>query len=317
VLIHDQANPETTAFVFRQCMLLNALLTGNAYAEIQRDGAGRPVALWPIAPSDRVSIDRREDGALRYRVRNSNGSDVYIDARDIVHFSGPSADGVLGIDTVHALREVFGLSLASERFAATYFGNNTIMGGVVTTPQVLPEATRKSLRDAIEARHQGVQKAHRLMLLEAGAEYTPLSANLRDSQFTELRTHQIREVARAFRMPPSKLGDLADATFSNVEQMNLQYYVSCLQPWLRMIESELTAKLISPLERNMQTIEFVVDGLLRADVEKRGGYYATMVSHGLMTPNEIRRLENLPALPGGDTLRVPANTTTLGEEDAA
>jgi len=123
----------------------------------------------------------------------------------------------------------------------------------------------------------------------------------------------VREIARFFKMPPSKLGDLADATFSNVEQETLSYFTSCLRPWLRRIEEELNAKLVSRLEREQQHIEHVVEGLLRADAEKRGLFYAQMLAHGVLTVNEVRALENLSPIDGGDVARVPMNTSSLTE----
>jgi HK97 family phage portal protein len=147
--------------------------------------------------------------------------------------------------------------------------------------------------------------------------YTPMGVAPKDAEFTALRVHQIREIARFFRIPVAMLGDLERSTFSNHEQQVLSYFTSCLRQWLTRVEEECTMKLIAPLERNSQLIEHVVEGFLRSDVEKRAAFYATMSSHGLMTPNEIRALENLPPIKGGDVARVPSNTEPLGESNAA
>ena len=203
------------------------------------------------------------------------------------------------------------MSIASEKFAARYFANGAQVGGILTAPGVLPLAAAENLRKSIEARHAGSDHAHKLLLLDAGLTYTPTAVNARDSQFQELRVHQIREIARYFRLPVSLLGDLERSTYANHEQEVLKYYTSCLRPWLVSIEQEFASKLIAPSERTLQTIEHVVAGLLRADVEKRGQFYATMAQNGLMTPNEIRELENLPPLPGGDVARIPLNTAPL------
>jgi hypothetical protein len=82
------------------------------------------------------------------------------------------------------------------------------------------------------------------------------------------------------------------------------------------IEQEL-AKLIAQSERALQHCEHVLEGFLRADVDKRGTFYVAMLSHGVMTVNEVRRLENLPPVQGGDRPRVPMNTQFLDEEQPA
>ena len=308
-LLHDAPNPETTSFSFRQALMENVLVTGNAYAEVARNATGAPTALWFLDPHRVTPVVA--GGALRYRVAQPDGQTLTFEPRDILHLKGPSADGVVGASIVHTLKESLGLTIAADRFAATYFGNATVMGGSITVPTALPEPGRKNLRESLESRHQGVDRAHRLLLLENGATYTPFTANMQQSQLTELRTHQVREVARIFRMPPSMLGDLADATFSNVEQMTLSYYTSCLRPWLEMIEQEMTAKLLAPHERFQLVIEHVTEGLLRGDAASRAAFYASALAHGWMTVNEVRERENLPPVAGGDQPRVPSNTKHL------
>jgi HK97 family phage portal protein len=312
-LLHDQPNSEMTSFQFRAAMMVNALATGNAFAEIVRDGGGRPTALWHILPHRVTPF--RQNGQLLYRVSNPNGDGI-LDASDMLHFRGPSPDGILGYNIVQLGREALGLSIAAERFGATFFGNGSSFGGMLSTTGTLTEQARKNLRDALAARHQGSANAHKLMLLENGATYTPIGVNPRDSQFNELRVHQIREVARFFRIPVAYLGDLERATYSNFEQMQLTYYTTGIRPWLVSIEQELDSKLIAPSERNIQHFEHSAEGFLRADTEKRAQFYSTMISTGIMTINECRSRENLPPIPGGDVPRVPMNTEALAATPA-
>jgi HK97 family phage portal protein len=309
-LLHDQPNPETTSFQWRAAMMVNALTGGNAYSEIQRDGGGRPIALWHLTPH-RVTV-LRQNGALVYRVTNGAGSDTFIDASDMLHIKGPSPDGILGYDIVHLGREALGLSIAAERFGATFFSNGSQPGGVLTIPGGLTEQARKNLREALEARHQGSDRAHKWLIAENGATFNPIGVNPRDSQFNELRVHQIREVARFFKIPVAYLGDLERATYSNFEQMQLTYYTTGLRPWLVSIEQELDSKLIAPSERNIQHFEHVAEGFLRADTEKRAQFYTSMITNGIMSINEVRSRENLPPVPGGDIARVPMNMEPLG-----
>lgn len=307
-LLHDQPNPEMTSFQLRAALMVNALAGGNGYAEIQRDGAGRPTALWHLHPY-RVSLFR-QNGALMYRVSNVGGGDSILEPSDILHIKGPSPDGVLGFDVVHLGREALGLSIGAERFGATFFGNGSQLGGVLSTGP-LSEPAQRNLQKALESRHQGVDRAHKWLLAPPGSTFTPIGVNPRDSQFNELRVHQIREVARFFRIPVAYLGDLERATYSNFEQMQLTYFTTGLRPWLVSIEQELDSKLIASSEKNIQHFEHVAEGFLRADVEKRGAFYSTMITNGVMTINEVRSRENLPPIEGGDVPRVPLNTEAL------
>jgi HK97 family phage portal protein len=306
-LLHDQANPETTAFDFRSAILINALAGGNGYAEIERDVVGRPLALWHLEPS---RVTPFYDRGRHYRIAQPNGGEIILPAQDVLHLKGPSYNTVVGFDTVRLAREALGLTIAAERFGATFFSNGTSVGGILTTDALTPQA-RENLKAALQARHQGSANAHKWLHVESDSKFQEIGTNPRDSQFIELRTFQLREVARFLRVPVSMLGDLERSTFANQEQELLKYFKNCLRPWLVNIEQEYRSKLIPSVERNVQTIEHVVDGFLRADTEQRGSFYSAMLDRGVMSINEVRALENLPPIDGGDTPRVPMNTEPL------
>jgi hypothetical protein len=232
----------------------------------------------------------------------------------LIGTTNANVDREHGFNTVEIAREALGLAIASERFGATYFSNGAQLGGVLSTS--LTGQALENLRTAIAARHQGVDRAHRWLLTPPDSTFTEVGTNPRDSQLTELREHEVREIARFLRIPVAMIGDLSRATWSNFEQQQLQYFGQCIRPWCVNIEQELTLKLVSPFERSQQYIEHVTEGFLRADIEKRGAYYVQAVSNGWMTLNEVRERENLPPLPGGDVARVPMNTEALQPVEA-
>lgn len=311
-LIHDRPNPDMSAFVFRETLQAHVLTWGNGYAEIQRDGAGRPSALWPITP-DRVTPFRRgSDAALEYRVVNRDGNDVFIPSADMLHVPGHGFDGICGYSVIAKMRESVALGLASERFGGTFFGNGAQFGGVISVPTPRPnELVVENDRKAINAKHQGVDKAHRFLMLYNNATYTRLGIPPNDAQFLETRQFQIAEIARWFNLPPHKLKELSRSTNNNIEHQNLEYYIDCLAPWLEKWEQELCEKLIAPLERTQQSIEFVADGLLRGDAASRGEFKSKEFTSAMLTPDEGRRIENRNPIPGGSDAYVALNLIPL------
>lgn len=302
-LLHDAPNAEQTAFTARELLQSHVLLSGNAYAEIQRDTVGRPIAIWPLTP-ERVT-PFREAGTLRYRIANVSRGEAIVEAADMLHVPGLGHDGTVGYSVVHAARESLGLAVATEKFGATFFGNGATFGGVISYPGPKPpELSEKGYREQIEARHQGVDRAHKVLALYNGATFSG-GAGIppEDAQFLETRKFQVTEIARWFGLPPHKLGDLDRATFSNIEQQSLEFLSDCLTPWLKRWEQELTRKLIADVDRGRYVIEHVTEGLLRGDAQGRAAFYQTMSSIGAMTINEIRQRENLPPIEGGDRSR--------------
>ncbi len=307
-LLHDEPNSEMTAITFRETLQGHALTWGNGYAEIERDAMNRPAALWPITP-DRVT-PIRQDGRLKYRVTNPSARDVILEAANTLHIPGLGFDGEQGYSVIHQARESIGLGLATERFGATFFGNGSTFGGVISWPQGVSATDQavKSFKEMIESRHTGVDRAHKFLQLYQGAKYDRLGIPPNDAQFLETRKFQVEEIARWFKLPPHKIGAMEHATFSNIEHQDLEYYKSCLRAWLVRWEQEINRKCIASTERNLQFVEHLVEGFLRGDLQSRYSAYAVGRQWGWLSANRICEFENLDPLPkGGDVFLVPQN----------
>jgi HK97 family phage portal protein len=317
-LMHDQPNPRMGSMVFRRTLQAHKLVWGNGYAEIARNTAtGQPVALWPLLP---YAVEPfYEGGLLRYRVHNPTRPPSIFNPSDILHIKGDSEDGIFGYSVIQRARESIGLGMAAERFGSTFFGNGSTFGGVISWPQgVNPQSTaaaKKGFMEAIEAQHQGVDKAHRFLALYEGAKYERLGIPPNDAQFLETRQFQIEEICRWFNLPPHKLKHLERSTNNNIEHQGIEYVTDTLDPEWVIWEQELDLKLVSPLERTQQFYEHVREGLLRGDAQARGEFYSKLFSLGAMSPNEIRQRENLNPVDGGDTVYVPLNTIPLNRLD--
>jgi len=310
-ILHDEPNPEMSSFKFRETMQALCLLYGNAYAEIVRDGVGRPAGMYPIVPT-RVQPMRSDAGRLFYRVTNYSGKQTDLPAANMIHLSSLSTDGIIGHGIVMHARESIGLGVATEKFGASFFGNGTTFGGVVEVPGTLKgpegEQTKENIRKLIEAVHAGVDRAHKILVLGAGSKFTERGTKPNEAQFIETRKFQITETARWLMMPPHKLGDLENAHFTNIEEENIDYHVGTVAGWLEMWEQELTRKLVSPLEYAQQTIEHNTEGALRGDSGKRAEFYSKMYAIGAFSINDILRKENMnPIGPEGDMHLVPLN----------
>ncbi len=309
-LLHDTPNPEMSSMTMRETMTAHCLTWGNAYCEIERDQLGRPLNLWPLLPNQ-VDPYRDQAKQLQYLVRTPGAPDVVIPAADMLHICGLGFDGLKGYSPIWMARESLGLGLAMQKFGATFFGNGSTFGGVLQHPKTIGETAQKNLRESIEARHTGVERAHRFLMLEEGMTYQKLGIDPDSAQFIESRKFEIAEVARWFNVPPHKLRDLTDATFSNIEQQNIEFVVDSVLPWCRRWESEIRRKLLSRAERQTLVVEHLVDGLMRGDSAARHAYYTAQFQIGAMTINEIRAAENRnPIGPEGDQVFILSTMST-------
>lgn len=305
-LLHDAPNPLLTSFEFRELMQAHLLLWGNAYAEIEADNRGRITALWPLLAANMASVSRGADG-LVYEYQLPDGTFKKIPGFALFHLRGLGVNGLTGMSPIALARQAIGLGLAAEQFGAGFFGNGAQLSGILKHPMQLSDEAEKSLRESWQELYSGIGKAHRIAILEEGMEYERIGVPPEDAQFLETRKFQVTEIARIFRVPPHMLGDLDRATFSNIEHQSLEFVMHSLQPWLVRWEMAITQQLLTTAERARYFPEFLVNGLLRGDIASRYQAYAVARQNGWMSANDIRRLENMNPVEGGDVYLVPLN----------
>lgn len=298
-LLHTSPNPEMTASSFRRALEWNRLLGGCGYAEVQWAGNGKPLALWPLEYW-RVKPQWGEDYQLRYLIDGTR----LVEGEDVLAVPLISGDGVVGKSFLDYAVESIGLGIAAQECAAKLFGNGARPGGVLSHPQVVPEKARGEMKRSWEERHGGPGNAGRTAILWGGWTYTPGDGTFapEQSQLLESRRFTTEEVARWLGVPPHLLRDLQRATFSNIEQQNLDFLAYSLGPTLTDYEQEYDRKLLSPPDVYSK---HNVTGLLRGDAAARSSYYTQLFQIGVLSVNDIRDLEDRNPVEGGDVHFVP------------
>ena len=313
-VLHDSANPYMTAMALRECLMAHILAWGNGYAEIVRNGYGELMALWPIPPN-RVTPEMIA-GELVYRVRMPGGQDIRMPRSQVLHVPGLGFDGFLGYSVVAMARRSIGLGMAMESFGSRFFGSGTHPGVIVEHPNRLSPDAHSNLKKSLTDTYSGLGNSHRLLLLEEGMKFHKVVIDPKDSQFLESRQFNIPEIARWFNLPPHKLKDLTKSSFSNIESEQISFVTDSILPWLIRLEQNFNAQLLTESDRAYSGrgrlyFKHNVEGLLRADAAARGTYYKEMFNIGAMSINEIRALEDLDPIPGGDLHLVPMNMQSL------
>ncbi|MFD2704076.1 phage portal protein [Salibacterium lacus] len=306
-LLQNKPNDEMTAFTLRETLSAHLCLWGNAYAEIEYDGAGRPRALWPLLPNQTWPERDQRTYEIFYHVTTPDGHYVKLPASRVLHIPGLSLNGLTGLSPIGMAREAVGLSLATEEFGANFFENGTNIGAIAEHPKQLTEQGSKNLRESINDTYAGLGKSHRVMLLEEGMKFQKIGIPPNDAQFLETRKFQTEEIARVFRVPPHMLADLSQATFSNIEQQSLDFVKNTMGPWIKRWEQAINTKLFGRDGRKHYFAEFVLDSLLRGDIKTRYEAYAIGRQNGWLSANDIREKENENPLDGGDIYLVPLN----------
>lgn len=310
-VLHDSPNPEMTAMVWRETSMGHLLTWGNAYSEIVRNSSGQVVQIWPLRP-DRMQVLRDGQGRRVYRYRLPSGEQTDLPPERVFHIPALGFDGVVGYSPIAKARRALEVAMAAEEFGGRFFGNDARPGVVLRHPKTLSDTAKTNLAKDWEEKHQGLSNAQRVAILEEGMEVTEIGVPPEDAQFLETRRFGIEEVARLYRIAPHKIGELSRATYSNIEEQNIDHVVSALRGWTVRIEQQANKDLIGIPG---YFAEHLLDGLLRGNTLARYQAYAIARQWGWMSADEIRDRENLNPRPdghGGDYL-VPLNMTATGE----
>lgn len=316
-LLNVAPNPEMTAFSMRTTLMHHKLLYGNAYAEIEVDGAGRAVALWPIAP-DRVDPVRDGSGAFYYRVSQPRGGIAEIDPEFIFHVPGLAWDGILGYSVLDVALQSLGGSYAMDRFAGRYFATGLQPSGVIEVPdgvELTPEGMKR-LRDEFIDKHLGWQKAQGPLILDQGMKYNNAMHEPDKAQLLETRKFSVFDVCRWFGVPPYLAFASDEEPRANVETQSREFLMYGLDPHITAFEQEADRRLFfgfrPPLASHMDRSEFQ-----RGDLQTQSAFFKEMRHLGVFSVNDILSELGKPTIgPEGDVRVMQVQFQPIGADGA-
>jgi len=311
-LLNEQPCTCMSAAVMWEYLIWSLLLHGDAFAVIQRSpdplSGGKIIGIEPIHP---LSVQVREvDERLKYTIFE-DGEAMVIDQDDMLHIPGLGFDGLRGMSPLrYAARQTFGLSLAAEEYSARFFSQGARPDYIITTEASMNPDQQRAFRDSWQARYAGLANSHIPALLAGGkSDVKALTLSPEEAQLMAMRTFQTTDIARIYGVPPHMIGIVEKTTSwgTGIEQQGIGFVKYTLQRHLVKIEQEINRKIF---RKSLQLFaEFNTAGLERGDTKARNESYRISVGRagepGWMTINEVRRLENLPPIEGGDVLFNP------------
>lgn len=310
-VLHDSPNFDQTAVDFWEFINASLELWGNAYARIERS-AGQVRGLHPINPA-LMSVRRLSNGALEYRWTEEGKSYVETD-RTMLHIRGFGGNPLGGMSTLHFGRNTFSLARAIDRASGSTFKNGLRPSGVLTFEKWLTPEQRVIAENQLVEKFLGAMNAGRPLILDGGTKWEQLTINPEDAQMLESRGFSVEEICRFFGVPPFMIGHTEKSTSwgTGLEQQTLGFQKFTLRRRLKRIEQAIMKQLLTPEERAQGVVvEFNLEGLLRADSAGRASFYREMTFIGAMTINEVRALENLPPVEGGDVPRMQSQNVPI------
>lgn len=314
--LRKRPNPWQSAYDFYQLVAYWTALHGNAYARALPGPKGFCSELRPMHPT-RVRVSRNRDYSVGYEFWGDSGRWEPV-REPVIHWRWLSDNGLVGM----APSELCGTSIALARqldiAAQAFWANSARPDMVMELQEKIPEEAMAALRAQLREIYGGPKNRGSIAVLPKKTQLKPIESNsMEANQYQELRDSILPDVARAWGVPSTLVGDHKMARWSNVEQEHLSAQVWCLLPWARRMEGPLDM-LLQPVYGEDVYARLDNRGILRADTASRVQLYQALFNMGALKPQELREFEDLPLLddPAANETYMQLGFSTLGNAAA-
>jgi HK97 family phage portal protein len=294
-MLHDMPNEYTTAHTFWSTVTASLLLRGNAFLFKARDEFDMVDQLWILDPSQ---ITVEWNGKVKRFVQDSPEGRRVWSVDEVLHIMGFSLNGITGCSRIEYCRQSLGTALARSRFEAEFYNQGARIPGVIQYPGRLGEQGVKNLAQGFRDIHTGAGNRHKVPVLEEGATWQSVGMSLEDMQFVEGAQLSRSDIATLFNLPAAYLnassGD--SLTYATTESNQIQFATQAVSPLTNRISKALSSD-PAILPWNVMYCEFVLEGLMRADMKTRAEYWKSLKDMGVVDAEYIAARENLPKPP--------------------
>jgi HK97 family phage portal protein len=309
-LFRDAPNSEMDVFNFLQLGMYQVNTGGNFVCERKTTRYGEILELIPY-DWQKIQYKRDDSKRLVYEIDGVSGEKKY--RSQVFHVAGPSTNGIVGLSPLEYAGQAVRLGLTYENFGINFYRNGALPTGVFGHPKTLNDEAFERLKKTLKEKYTGPNNAGGIILTEDNLSFTPIQMKLVDAELLSSKKFQIEDICRIYRVPLHLVQNLDKATNNNIEHQSLEFAMYTMLPWYKRWESAINGQLLTPeIRKDGYYYEFNLAGLLRGDQASMAQAFATGRQWGWLSVNDIRRMLNMNAIPGGDIYLQPSNMIEAG-----
>lgn len=312
-LLSVRPNSRLNAYEFKKNLVSQILLQGNAYVLPVKNLLNEVEDLYLLTPGS-VAHDIYSN---TYQIADPvNMISTVVSADEILHFKNVSSDGgYTGLSTVSYAALTLGIAATSDNETLKRFATGGRFKAILknnTSTKGWGEYQDEQLKAHGEDLQEAISRGDDILAVKGDVEVSPLSMSSADMQFLESRKFTIREIARFFNVPPSKLMDDTNSNYKTAELSNVDFYSEALKPLVEAIISEFSAKLLN--EWNFQEYKFRFDlsSIYTLDLDSKAKWDKSRLENGVASVNDLRRESDIEPIEKGDDVYLSVNFAPLG-----
>ncbi len=283
-MVRDNPNPYETPLLFYSRLIEDMLsINGNAYLKIVKSEIDNSI----------LGLMRLNPREVKIIVSNNTVTYTYKDNvyafDEIIHLPSPygTKENLYGVSPLEYCRDSIVSSSAMREYLKTYYENFISSKLHLKVDGSLEKFNL--IKD--ELSRDFIDNAGKVFITPKEWEVSPINLQTNQTQeITENRNYQDIEIARAFNYPIDLLNPKRDK--EDAETFYATFRETTLLPITTLIEEKFK-QLLPKEDRGIFYFEYDYNNLLRPSITSRFQNYATAIDRGILTLNEVRKMENL------------------------
>ena len=183
---------------------------------------------------------------------------------------------------------------------------------MLQSPGAISDDAVIRLRDYWAQNYGGSANRGKIPVLDRDLKFVPIQMENDSAQLVETQRALNEQIAGAFRVPVSKIGDLSKANYSNMEVCEQVYVNATLDPYYRMFELALRRDLLTVRQYQQFTVTFDRGALTRNDTKALHTSLCQGIQNGIYSQNDARRKLGENPIPDGDTYLINSALQPVG-----
>jgi len=242
-----------------------------------------------------------------------NGSKIALPLERVVFFKLPNpANPFRGFGTMEAAAKTIDLDNYSETWNRNFFKNSARPHSILKVKnQNLSKEQMEKLKSSIALSYQGLEKAHGTMILFGDMEVTPFGTAPKDMDYVRQQEFARDKILGIFRVPKEVVAQTSTSSFAAAKTAQYAFAKWTIQPKMERLIQQMNEFFI-PMFADSEGLYLDYTNPIPEDDNYKLSLYNSGIVNGWMTVNEVRSMENLPSVDGGDELRANAPVLPLG-----
>lgn len=232
--LFEEPNEDQSFGEFMEAIITWLHIRGEAFVILDRESQfDMPKAMLPVDPSMvREVLNKNQTKLLGWLIPGQNGEDdIKLQRWEVVHFKlfNPM-NRWRGLSPLSAAASGLNLDILTNKFNTMFYQNGGKIGGVVELQGNLGEKQFERFREQWRDQHGGVQNAHKVAILEGGAQFKQVQISQKDMDFLNQKKWNRDEILAVFKVPKMEVGVWDDINFAVAKVQAREFWLKNLIP---------------------------------------------------------------------------------------